>query len=155
MNIITWNKAVCLFPRATIIERRLYTAQRHVDHDHQLYPWVKKYSDRNYDVVGPSNVEQFLSREGGFRNVCDVRSWCLSFDCDGRCFYGIIRNLGVDILQALIGGHGLLSQKWRSIGLSTSVTAVNCCNMNRQFGCACKSIFCISKTLYLDTCQRR
>ena len=80
MNIITHDKAYCLFPRATLDERRAMSHLSPVDWNDRSQSLVyDKYTARGYDLlhIMPDDLKPGGSFADGRRSVGDKKSWVL------------------------------------------------------------------------------
>ncbi|PPR00615.1 hypothetical protein CVT26_012199 [Gymnopilus dilepis] len=81
MNYITWNCAVCLFPKSAFINRRSFVAcqedlpWRYLPQGYRA--WFQQYAKVNgFDIVGISH-RRYLEAEIGDRYVGDKYSWVI------------------------------------------------------------------------------
>lgn len=82
LNIITWNKAYCLFPRETLHQRKTYML-KHVDN--YFVRLIRKYSDRGFQCEETMSEENYSAASGlqESRRIGDKHTMILDLPTDG------------------------------------------------------------------------
>lgn len=82
VNFITADKAVCVFPTETIIERTAYVTMAHQKPGATTLDWISKYQGRGYRVLGAKDIPGTSTSIYGARHTEDSLSWVIPF-CTG------------------------------------------------------------------------
>lgn len=87
LNIITSDRAYCLFPRATIISHELYRLRRPELHSHQPPAYLSHAAWKwEGDAISTQSIpgrKEFGKEFTDDRNIGDKHTWTIKFDHDG------------------------------------------------------------------------
>lgn len=86
MNFATSERAVSMFPYATLVARKLFTTRRQrAKSTGRLREWAGKYTDRGFQVIDGECGQVHTELGLGDRQVMDWKSWIIDFIPVGKC----------------------------------------------------------------------
>lgn len=80
INFITYNMAVCVFTRATLLSRASYLCREHYEDPSRACGWFSKYSERGFRMIAGNTMRNYSDLQMGKRKLNDRHSWVMSFD---------------------------------------------------------------------------
>lgn len=78
MNVITWNRAISLFPKDTFIDHRTIISRS--AYIGASTAWRQKYIERGFEIV----QEYDTQIQTGRRQFSDAKSWVIDFKISGK-----------------------------------------------------------------------
>ncbi|KAJ3501881.1 hypothetical protein NLJ89_g9141 [Agrocybe chaxingu] len=111
MNFITPTSAVCVFPRATLVDRRSFVTKIRPQHKEEWQRWLQKYRSRGFSVVEDAvDVESVLL---GSRYIGDSHTFVVYFQ-------------DMPPTRSIYGNHGLV-YRFDVLDRSSGVVADGAC----------------------------
>lgn len=92
MNVISFNKAYCLFPRATLEERRSLLSWSSQGRSNRRQEGLDKYSARGFAMLNYLEEDEFITSHRGRsfpfgpRWLGDIDTWVINLDVQGVQF---------------------------------------------------------------------